>query len=146
MDTVTKIYEFQKLFKNRTVYESQLYQRKRKINSMYVKYFNANLNSYEFDLIVKFIQLCFCDCDSRCENCDANSKFYAIIKKLETTTPFEALPDVMIDFIHMSKIIDNTELLVVDIDNLKSVSYTVENFNDQNYLFIIDPVCSIDCQ
>ncbi|XP_057334280.1 uncharacterized protein LOC130673325 [Microplitis mediator] len=143
---VKKIYEFQRLFKNRFVYESQLYKRKRKINSTFVKYFDIEDQNYFFGVITKFIQLCFCNCHNNCENCISNSEFYAIINKLTTITPFETLSNVKIDSIHLCKITDEENLFAVKIDNLKNVCYTVEKFNDNNYLFVIDSVYCIDSQ
>lgn len=37
-------------------------------------------------------------------------------------------------------------LFVINIDDSKNVCYTVKNFNDENSVFVIDPVCCIDPQ
>lgn len=144
MEDVKKVYGFQRLFKDRIVYEAESYKRKRRINSTFVKYTDGQ--HHDFGIITQFIQLCFCNCESRCEICDENSKFFAIINKLTTTTIFETFSDVMIDSILSCKISEETNLFVVNIDNLKNVCYTVKNFNKENSVFVIDPVCCIDSQ
>lgn len=107
---------------------------------------NVKKKIYNLEIIKQFIQLCLYDCRNHCHNCNIHSKFYAVVNKLTTTTPFQTFRNVVMDSVHLCRITDQEDLIVVNINNLRDVYFTVKYFIDDNYMHVIDPLCCVDSQ
>lgn len=124
---------FQRFLKSGILYTSELYERSRKTNSMYVKY---NLNNRPcLGVIHCFVKVSNCDCDFYRDNC--NVQYYAIIKKLKTHCPFSAKPAIALPFIYQYQ--STNVVSTVRISDVTCVCFHVK-LKPQNIAYIVEPV------
>ncbi|CAG5073522.1 Protein of unknown function [Cotesia congregata] len=129
-------YFFHRLFKNRVVFDSKSYERKRKTISNVVKYyFNGELKT---GIVETFIKACRCNLrDCEWGNCDSNSDYYAILVKCYV------LDDEVLDLILICEK-SHDQMIAVNIYRLERVCYFIERSEDPNTFYVVDPVNNVE--
>lgn len=134
------LFYFKKLYKNRTLYTSELDQKDKKTTSYYVTYCEDNVN-IKIGIIQRYIRVTNCDCKKLCE---CPGKNYACIKQISTTNPFGVnIEGRTLEYIHeYVNISDNVSM--IDVKDLKNVCIYVKLENEKSY--VCEPVNSLELE
>lgn len=129
---------FYRLLKSGILFTSQLYQRNRKTNSMFVKY--RHENQHRYGKIICFVKISNCNCRNYCqENC--GSQYFAILKKYQITSPFNIeYEDQQLELFFINECTETNEVNVVHLRELITICCYTDIKTANINTFIIDPV------
>lgn len=130
---------FKQFMRSGILLTSELYERSRKTNSMYVKYKLEDRSC--FGIVHCFLKISNCECYFCEENCDV--QYYAVIKKLNTYLPSSTEPEIALPFIHRYRRSDR--VLTIKVDDIECVCFCVE-IKPQNIVYIVEPVNLIEME
>lgn len=144
---------FKRLYQNRVVFDSQSYTRSKKTVNSIVEYeLNGEIN---IGIIETFIRISRCICRTECALCNENSEFYAVIIKCQTlnSNVTNLFPSTVETSIRLCKKMINEPIIMVGINQLKSVFYHIKNRERRNNrqttreigsIFVISPINTIE--
>ncbi|KAK0076221.1 hypothetical protein PV326_010942 [Microctonus aethiopoides] len=128
---------FRRLMRSGRLYTSESYHRIKKTDSSYIKFFyNASM---EFGVVNCFVKVSHCICETFCKD-DCNVKYFAIVKKCDTSPAFSVL-DINFTRIYKCFVINN--ITAVDVKDLISVCFHI-NIASENFNYIIEPINSME--
>lgn len=133
----SNIFVFKRLYKERILYSSEIYQHEKKTQSYYVKYLSND--ELRLGIIKMLVRVTTCKCKNFCE---CNARCFALIENLEFKHPLHVnLQNAELFFIHECTRTSNN--VIVNVRNLKHVCFHVF-IKDINVSYVIDPVSTFE--